>query len=68
MGVPYRPDDDPVLWAMARVGWEYIGGDWDALPYHADDGDTDQLLRLVYAKNERERLRALGFDVVATSA
>lgn len=65
MGVPFRHEDDPALWAMARIGWEYIGFNWDELPYHSNDSDTDQLLRLVYAKAERDRLRALGFDVVA---
>jgi hypothetical protein len=66
MGVPFRHEDEPELWAMARVGWERIGFSWDELPYFLGNGDTDQLLRLVYAKGERDALRELGFDVVAS--
>lgn len=69
VGVPVRHDDRPELWAMAKVSWEFCGnGPWESLPYFCEDsGDTDQLLRLLYAKGELEELRKLGFDIIAVA-
>lgn len=63
--LPYGEASDPALYAMARAYAESIGYPWDSLPFHdlAQDG-PNQTYYLLLAQDERERLRAQGFDVV----
>lgn len=68
LDLPYGEQNDPALYAMARTIAESIGYSWDAMPFHDLNADgPDQTYYLLLAKNNRERLREWGFDVVRSS-
>jgi len=61
--LPYREEDDPALYALARCVCEQMDYEWDERPFHSQDGGTDHVYLLLLAQGDRDALRRLGYDI-----